>query len=1210
MGYGRLVMAQQRLRVLEAKERELLVAGELAAARDTEVEVLTAQVRAERARGLRAELEEARAALSEAEEAAGRVAAEQEVALVGRESDRRLRDYLRGWVNRLKGEPKQRAYRVHRNKAGDWVRDARQKPVGWITESQLGEMAAELQVEPAALLARLKDLVRRGQAKTEAFQIVFGQRARIKNWAELEEGMTATEMRAALKVLREEAGLTREGAPRYATRWARMKPEERAESLRGGGYGPAQIPRGGEEWHYPTDPTKRVRAKPGRPDSGVEGPATEVEALGFQVETACEGHLDQIKPNRILESGITVKRLPGDREHDILDGLLRQGWREVHPADPDLPEHIARRVFLPIYEEGGTGRLFARLMADMPKAESDGLRFFVQNEKLYSEMRIRGFRDIDIQGFWDSARDIGWRNALRDIDRAAQRDVSGLAWKDLPPEAQAAFRKATKAPRAKPPEPAEYATYRQAYAEAREAEQRLARAEGLAAPPTPAAQVAEELALVRRAKNEALTEIDLYKWARSRQTRRRWFPQQADAAAEEAKLEAMGDIWADALERGWDPEALQGLSKLRDFVAEKENYLGYTLADLGIISLKTAERWKDIHLRRVVPFFRRQNIREMRAWLEAHGPEHIGELVSRALRGGRFAERARYRVRIPEAIRRPRKMPTAEPPEYLGTELVAFEDRFAEGQRLGMLAQIRMEGLRDLAQKLSVDPLEYAALPKWQQARFRLIPESKALGPLGGRYVDEAVEKILYDWERIPGVMERIVSIFKLFKVPMSTATVAHNIVTNKVALCLEFGIEPVLPHNLLAAARELAGEGSGLWAMHRNAYPLGAGIWANAEVRAGLTRMARGKTGAGLYNTINDLVLENAARGYGAVELLDKWSAARLEILRGVPAAAAMRRADRTLLNYGRMPQFIKTMRRHPLGIPFCSYVWGMGTDVIPHWMKRHPGKMWAIYKAPHLITEASGEHDRIELERACMPAHLEPALMMRVGTDWDGAGLWVPLSRALPFSEYLEGTVLAAKEGWEDIQKGGMGVGLETPLRIVSGMGSPAYTLFADLNAIAAGDRPLMYGYAQLEDPSLGGKIIAMGARVGRDIAPGILVDAIRVAKADGPTMERPWQRDKRLEAIRAAGIPIVRVRPDLEYFRALEQAGNTIHMATGRALTAKTKQQKWFWERVGNRAQKRLDLLMRLGPPPGGAELPFEAVRDVEEMLIFRESPEAAE
>ncbi|UCC67897.1 MAG: hypothetical protein JSV79_12400, partial [Armatimonadota bacterium] len=61
MGYGRLVMAQQRLRVLEARERELLVAGELAAARDTEVEVLTAQVRAERARGLRAELEEARA---------------------------------------------------------------------------------------------------------------------------------------------------------------------------------------------------------------------------------------------------------------------------------------------------------------------------------------------------------------------------------------------------------------------------------------------------------------------------------------------------------------------------------------------------------------------------------------------------------------------------------------------------------------------------------------------------------------------------------------------------------------------------------------------------------------------------------------------------------------------------------------------------------------------------------------------------------------------------------------------------------------------------------------------------------------------------------------------------------------------------------------------------------------------------------------------
>ena len=182
-----------------------------------------------------------------------------------------------------------------------------------------------------------------------------------------------------------------------------------------------------------------------------------------------------------------------------------------------------------------------------------------------------------------------------------------------------------------------------------------------------------------------------------------------------------------------------------------------------------------------------------------------------------------------------------------------------------------------------------------------------------------------------------------------------------------------------------------------------------------------------------------------------------------------------------------------------------------------------------------------------------------------------------------------------------------METPVEIFGRMLSPAYTLFSDLKQISQGNRPTMYGYRKLEDPGIAAKLLAMGGRVGQDIAPGLLVDLVRIAKADGPTMEEPWNRSKELEAIRAAGVPIVRIRPDLDYFRALEQTGNGLKMAMEHSITAKSRLDRWYWDRIAKRAQTRLDELMRLGPPPSGADLPSQQLRDIEDMLIMREPAE---
>lgn len=693
----------------------------------------------------------------------------------------------------------------------------------------------------------------------------------------------------------------------------------------------------------------------------------------------------------------------------------------------------------------------------------------------------------------------------------------------------------------------------------------------------------DRLGTVREAQREVA-------WARDLKQARRRFPDDPEllATVDREKRRVQNALWAEA-EARWSPETVAELTDVYRRVVPRENAMGKLLLDAALMDSRTAARWHDVHLRRVVPFFRGGNLDEMLEFLRTHGPEHLGQLEARIIQKKRLTGVGRGPLSIPSAVRAPRKLTTPEVPEFLGTELVTFGQRVTTGERLASQSAIRATGLRQIAQGMSISEEQFYALSALGRSKYVPVSSgSKTLGELAGRFVEMPVFKVLQDWERSATTGERLISGFKAMKVVLSPAVWAHNIITNKVSGMLEYGVAFVNPKNAVTAIRELAAD-TGLWRQHRDTYPLGASLWARAELRQGLRSIAKETTWAKMLNGLREWTLRKPSQAYGAVELIEKWTGARLDIAAGRAggAARAFARADRTFINYGRMPEFIMAARRSPLGTPFVSFVWGISTRTIPHWARRHPGKLWTFFRAPHAITDATASRDRVELEKALMPEWMTPDLMVRIGADpRDGAGLWIDLSRLTPFADVARTSVLALHEFLEDLRSGGPGVGLDAIKDFATGIASPIYRVPHDIAMVFEGKFPTVSGYRDLEDTTPAGKARAIAGIIGKTAAPGFAVDFYRVMTAkepairigpDGKVRIEEYRRGKFLEAVRAAGIPVIRVRPDLGFARAMGRWGDVIEGARKAELFAKTPTQKRYWSLVRTRAERRMNKLI---------------------------------
>lgn len=1000
-------------RALTREERQLLV-------RRT--------VMGERAPGLRATRERTRRALERAEEAmeaargpAEAVAEEEALVQATREADAGLLSVLRRMSARTI-PPHGYAMPVRRAKSGAWQTAGRTVP--YYDLAQMEGIAAEAgYADVAAFRERLGDLVKASR-KATTYRLGGRGGGTVKDWGELELGLTASEARAALDTLRQEMALTREGAARAATQWAGMSAADRTAALRKAGF---------------------------------------------------------------------------------------------------------------------------------PSAEA-----------------------------------------------AARAE-----WKGLSPKAQEAFRRGIRPARVRrPPEPEEFTAYREAEAGAERAGVSFRDAEIQARRPEEAIAQHQRIQEQMRAVNQELRSLAWASPRVSKAGRARVFPPEAKEVAELTKGEAVERVWAEAEQKGWHPRAVRMLRQVSDDIGEAEDLLGRELVETGLLSAESAERWRGVHLRRVVPFYRGASLEDMIRWLEQHKPEdlpHLAQLEARKRQAERLRGLGRAPTRIPSAIWQPRRILEPELPEYLGAQRVPFLERHAAGTMLAARSAAEARALRQLAREFSVSPETYMQLVRDSPQvarRYIRLEQTRSLGELSGRYVERPVYNLLTNWQHLPSQGERLMALWKTFKVPLSPAASMHNLFCNKLMGAIEYGVGPFLPGNYRTTLRELH-RGEGLWAQGRDLYPLGAGLWARSEVAAALGDYYAAGTLPKLYQAFIRGTLRKGTAAYGAMELLDKWACARWDhLVRGTPLVEAMRKADYTLINYARQPSWIIRARRGLFGLPFMTYPYNIARNLLPHWAKRHPGKLWAMYRAPGIISAIPAQRDedqlrRVELEKALMPEWYAPDMMIRLPwPDRDGAALWFDLARFLPFSDVIEASYTSFREALEDLRRGGVGPELVNVLDVPVSLVAPTWQTFADLTAIAGGQRPGRYGYRELEEGGAPGKLKTAAIYVARTVLPGAVYDAIAAATAKGPTERQPWARHRVLETIRALGFPIVRVRPDLDYDRAVDRLDGLISRA---ALAEQEASPRWqgYWRRIQESAEKRLETLMEYPAPEYGdfGELPYD-------------------
>ena len=702
-------------------------------------------------------------------------------------------------------------------------------------------------------------------------------------------------------------------------------------------------------------------------------------------------------------------------------------------------------------------------------------------------------------------------------------------------------------------------------------------------------------------------ELKRLAWARNPRTRKRMWPIEAKEPAKAAMADVESALWQEAAEAGWSPGAICGMRRMAGLMGRAEQERGAELALSGVLSPETVERWGAYHLRRIVPFFRGGDAEMMIAWLETHGPKEVHklvELLSRRGQAGRLVGIGRPPVRIPAGIFQPRKV--AGPlEEALGAQLVPYQERFRESQRFAIRSAAEARGLRDIAREFSIGEEEFAALiaqDPTRAARYRQVPVNRTLGDLSGRYVEKQIFSLLTDWQHTPTRGERWMGWFKAFHVPLSPAATFHNLVSNKMMGSIEYGMGPWMPENYLAALNELRGNG-GLWAEAQHVYPLGAGLFQRREVASAIRDFGSGARAAGVGGAMQRFVrgasekLRNMTGYYGGMELWDKWAAARWDhLVRGTPLAQAMRTADDTLINYARQPAFVLKLRRSPVGTPFLTFPWTVATKLAPHWAAEHPGKLYLMYKTPYILTQWPARHeealrDRIDLEKAVMPEWNAPDMMIRLPwVDSDGAGLWLDLSRFVPFADILEASYLNAQRALKAAGEGGL-PSLQELLDIPLGMVSPFLAMPVDLAAIvfAGQKRGRGYAFRALEDTGPFGRAKEAGIYAARTALPAAIYDAVKVLTQKPPTMEQPWRRSRALEAVRAFGIPIVRIRPDLEYDRVVDRLSRQLARAV--QMQDEHPKQAWYWRAIEEDTDRRLEFLMRFPPPPALADLPME-------------------
>ena len=381
---------------------------------------------------------------------------------------------------------------------------------------------------------------------------------------------------------------------------------------------------------------------------------------------------------------------------------------------------------------------------------------------------------------------------------------------------------------------------------------------------------------------------------------------------------------------------------------------------------------------------------------------------------------------------------------WLKAEAQALRDR---SRRVGDEAQA--EAMLALAEEM--DELGESGLGQFEQGGpyqniiedFRQLPDSPRYGDMRGAYVQKDI------WADIMGSHQMLVgertaldklgeasrtftAFWKMAKVPLNVPTVARNFGSNMILMHLAGDVRNP-PLRMIQA----------LWQIRHN------GKYYRAALRQGITASTfkhqelqdatkdvlriRGETTGGFlgwsYKVGSKVAgrFEKAADFYQFLEVWSKTAVIIDQMRRGATEEQAAAKGHEALFDYSAVPNWLRQLRRHPIGTPFITFFYKAAPAIL-RGAARHPGRMFMYYAIPYILGEAvvkalqNVDDDDIEALLKALPEWMQDKTML-LWPFQDEKGRWqaIDLSYWLPWGAHEQAARAVAQIATGDLREGG---------------------------------------------------------------------------------------------------------------------------------------------------------------------------------------------
>jgi len=286
---------------------------------------------------------------------------------------------------------------------------------------------------------------------------------------------------------------------------------------------------------------------------------------------------------------------------------------------------------------------------------------------------------------------------------------------------------------------------------------------------------------------------------------------------------------------------------------------------------------------------------------------------------------------------------------------------------------------------------------------FKLLPKTKRLGELSGKYVPTPIAddlaEVLKTRSKFNKVENIVVGGFKYGKVILNPATHARNIMSNFILNSFE-GLSPARLDIYAKAAKSLATKDDLYQAAVKQG--LGANTFATAELGHWISEGAPelfkgGKVSRAVRNS-----LKKVSDIYQGEEEYAKLAQFIFQKSKGLTDEAAFGIAERATFNYSEVTPFIRRIRESIFGYPFITFTY-KATPQVAKTLAHTPTKISNIGKVKNAI-ENLVPRDDLKKERANEPQWIKNGMYIRLpGTDKIGRARYFDMTYIMPLGDLV---------------------------------------------------------------------------------------------------------------------------------------------------------------------------------------------------------------